>query len=222
MLILKIVKVILMIYKTVYFNFRNFNFFKAIKLPVFIGYNVKIIGLKKNSVVIKSNNYKYGMIKFGFDGSNFIPYNKSTIEIKKGKLILGENIVIGEGFNIYVEGGELEIGNNLYSNRNLQIQCEKSIKIESDCLFGWNVQIRDTNGSHHVFKNMVESVNVDNIEIKKHVWVASDCLILAGTRIEKDNIIATKSVVKNLKTSKNQLVAGIPAITKDGEYRWKK
>lgn len=222
MLISKVYKLLLICINSVYLNFKCFDFFTAIRFPIIVGHNVKILGLRRNSIILP-NEKKFGEIKLGFNGTNFIPFSKSLIEIKNnGRIIFENNIVIAEGFNVYVNAGTLKIGKNFYSNRNLLIQCENKIIIGDDCLFGWNVQLRDTNGSHSVFKNNIKTDSVGTICLGNHIWITSDCLILDNSFIANDNIIATKSVVKNIKSDKNCLIAGIPAAVKKGEYTWKK
>lgn len=215
-------KILMTLIKTIYFNFRCFDFKTAMIMPVIVSYRVKLIGIKKGCILIKTLHKKRFMIKIGFDGSFFISNTTSSFCIQKnGKIIFNGKSTFGEGVNIFLNGGVLDIGNNFYANRNLQIQCEKKIKIGNDCLFGWNVQIRDTNGNHTVMKNGVENKNNGEIVLENHVWVAADVLILSDTFVGNDNIIATKSMVKSLKSDSNRLIVGSPAKIKEGIYTWK-
>lgn len=97
----------------------------------------------------------------------------------------------------------------------------KKIKIGNDCLIGWNVSIRDTNGNHTVIKNGIENNNKGEIVLKNHVWIASEVLILSNTMVGNNNIIATRSMIKGLKSDCNKLIAGSPASIKEGTYAWK-
>lgn len=214
-------KILMTFIKTIYFNFRCFDLKNAIIMPVIVSYKVKLIGIKRGCILIKTSDKKRFMIKIGFNGSFFVSNATSSLCIREnGKMVFNGNAVFGEGINIFLNGGVLDIGNNFYANRNLLIQCEKKIKIGNDCLIGWNVSIRDTNGNHTVIKNGIENNNKGEIVLKNHVWIASDVLILSNTMVGNDNIIATRSMVKGLKSDCNKLIAGSPASIKEGTYAW--
>ena len=54
-----ILKALLSIPKTIYFNFKVFNFSTAIKLPILITNNVRIKGIYKGCISIKENQAFY-------------------------------------------------------------------------------------------------------------------------------------------------------------------
>jgi len=58
-------KYFISLFKTIYFNFKVFNFKTAIKLPIFVSYNTKILEINKNSIDIKCK-VKPALIKIGF------------------------------------------------------------------------------------------------------------------------------------------------------------
>ena len=43
---------LLSILKSIYLNFKIFNYRTAIKLPILVSYNTKLIGIKKDTMVI--------------------------------------------------------------------------------------------------------------------------------------------------------------------------
>lgn len=58
-------KKVLSIFKSIYLNFKIFNYKTAIKLPILVSYNTKLIGIKKGSIVL-DNSIGFGGIRIGF------------------------------------------------------------------------------------------------------------------------------------------------------------
>lgn len=205
--------------KTVYVNFKVFNFSTACKLPLQVKYNVNIRKIYKGCMEIEEPISRF-MIKLGYSGSEFISENKSSILIKNGgKIVFKKGCTIGQGFNIFIDQGIINIGENFYSNRNLLIQCEKKIFIGNNALLGWNVSIRDTDG-HAIKVNDKVREYKKEIIIEDDVWVASDCTILKGSLISKQNIVACNSVVTGKKIYMNNcVIAGVPAIVKKNNVK---
>lgn len=67
----------------------------------------------------------------------------------------------------------------------------------------------------YCYKNGIENNNNGEIVLKNHVWIAADVLILSNTMVGNDNIIATRNMVKGLKSDCNKLIVGSPASTKE-------
>lgn len=63
---MKLIKYLLSIPKTILFNFKVFSFKTAIKLPVFIAYNVKLDEYYRNCIVINGTISRF-MIKINID-----------------------------------------------------------------------------------------------------------------------------------------------------------
>lgn len=208
--------------KILYVNLKVFDIRTAIKMPIKIRSNVKIGEIRRNCIEIEAPIKKF-MIKLGYSGSEFISENKSFISIKNnGKVIIKENCNIAEGFNIMVDSGELRIGKEFYSNKNLMIQCEKNIVIGNNVLFGWNVSIRDTDG-HIIEHNSLILENKKDIIIEDRVWIASDCTILKGSTISSESIVGCNSLVAGYKIKeKNCLILGSPALVKKTNIKLRK
>ena len=62
---------LLSIFKSIYLNFRIFNYKTAIKLPILVSYNTKLVGLKKDSIVV-DNSIGVGGIRIGFGGIDIV------------------------------------------------------------------------------------------------------------------------------------------------------
>lgn len=188
--------------KSIYFNYRCLPFVQAKKLPVRVKYDTKFGILDKNSICI-NGTCKRSMITLGYRGGKFISVNRGYISVSEGRLVFNGTCNLGEGFGIAVEGGELSFGENFYANRNLMIECQEKISFGKDVLLGWNVSVRDTDGHSINGRSFKEK-----IEVKNHVWIASDVTVLKGSFITEDSVIACKSTVCGLKMHKEKCLAG--------------
>ncbi len=208
--------------KSLYVNLKCLSFKEAIKLPIRIKWNVKLGKLYKNCIKIKTNEIKRSMILIGYRGSKFISNNNMYISISNGgQIIFYGSCIIAEGLNICVYGGTVSIGDNLYVNKNFNLQCEKGISFGKDVLIGWNVSIRDTDG-HKIIENNIEKEEAGNISIKNHVWVASNVTILKNTNINNNSVIACNSTVSSYKSNEqNILIGGTPAKKIKENINWK-
>lgn len=211
--LLRMMQKILSVIKTIYFNYRYLPIMEARYLPIKVSWDLHV-KLKKHDIIFMDNvKLRYGMVKLGFSGTPFIPASKESCLIIKngGKLLVGEDITFAEGLNIYIDNATLSIDSKVYFNRNILIQCENGINIASNSLFGWNVNIRDTDGHELSKDNSKES----NIHVGQNVWVASDVFLMRGTSISDGSIVGTRSLVLGLQLlEKNCLVAGSPAVIK--------
>lgn len=217
----KIIKYLIIYIRSFYFNLKCFDLSIAIKMPIIINCDVELGIIKKGSIKIKSKEISFGMIKLGFNGSKFISTQHSRLSITNDGIIFFEKkCCIAEGFNIYVDGGIVSFGNNFFSNKNFQIQCQKKISIGSDCLFGWNVCLRDTNG-HFVYESNIKKEQNGNIVIGKHNWITSDVKILKNAVIKNNSIVACGSIICGLKSEENGvLIGGIPGKIIKNNINW--
>ena len=215
-------KYFISLFKTIYFNFKVFNFKTAIKLPIFVSYNTKILEINKNSIDIKCK-VKPALIKIGFGGTDFIPSQKGIIKIEKGsKICFYGKTFLAEGTCISLEkSSEIIFGNNFASNKNCIFHSCKSIKFGNDVLVGWNVNFRDNDG-HTIFNGEALNDNEKEVLIKDHVWIASYVDILKGVTIEKKSVVATRSCVTKKIDEENVLIGWYPAKIIKENISWKK
>lgn len=216
-------KYIFSIFKTIYFNFKVFNFKTAIKLPVFISYNTKILSVSRNSIDINIDKISMAMVKFGFGGTDFIPAQKSFIKIDKGAKVKFEGrAFLGEGICVSVEKKSLiTLGDNFACNKNCIIYCCKNIEVGDNVLLGWNVNLRDNDGHTIIYKNEKKE-NEKAIIIKDNVWIGAYVDILKGVVISKDSVVATRSCVTKEFNSPNLLIGGYPAKVIKEDVLWTK
>lgn len=164
--------------------------------------------LRNNKIKISGeNNYLY-------IGKNCIIRN-TNIRIKgsNNKLYIGENCVIVNSEIIFDnENSEIIIGNNTSIAKILLVSLEPyRIKIGENCMISYDVEIRNTD-SHMIYdSNTRNRINLGaEVILEDNVWVGARAMILKGTNIGKNSIIAAGSIVnKNVK--EGSIVAGNPA-----------
>lgn len=86
------------------------------------------------------------------------------------------------------------------------------ITIGSDCMFAYDIDIR-TGDSHSILnEKTMERINyAKDVCIGNHVWVAAHCVILKGSSILENTVIATGSVVTRSFDKKGIIIGGNPS-----------
>lgn len=119
---------------------------------------------------------------------------------KKAKGKIDKNVKIDNFARVVcVNGGVLLIGDNVGIGAGNYIICRDSINIGSDTIIGPNVMIYDHD---HIFSG-TEGVDrkkykTDEIVIGKKCWIGANSVILKGTHIGNNCVIAAGSIVKGV------------------------
>lgn len=167
-----------------------------------------LIKIKSKNIVIGKNT----IIDFGV-----------IIDNKYGRITLGENVYlrsISKGYQagmpfpttlfLDVKGAELKIGARSRIN-GAYLHAKKSIQIGEKCVIASGVNIMDSNG--HELYSLDRTINRDNpdpIAIGNNVWIGLNAIILKGTQIGDNSVVAAGSVVKGI-FPPNSLIVGNPA-----------
>ena len=111
-------------------------------------------------------------------------------------------VSIGKGFSIrkyailnVSENGTLKIGRNVFINYGTKINVRDNISIGEECIIGQDVLMYDHD---HDYKseNRRENFINDPITIGNNVWIGSGVIILKGSSIGDNSVIAAGSIVK--------------------------
>lgn len=208
--------------KTFYVNFKALPFNQARKFPIVIMGECKIVGIKRNSIIIngkiKTGQIKIGAIKSGNSGV-FVQGKNKILLRNNAKLKFAGAASIGKGSVITVNKGEIDFGENFSCNVNCFFSCNTKITFGNDTLIGWNVQIRDDDG-HPVYNEEHNVINPPtSVNIADHVWIASYVDILKGVSLADGIIVGYRSLVTRSVDEKNVIIAGTPAkIVKNNVY----
>ena len=113
----------------------------------------------------------------------------------KGVMCLGRKVGIRRNTELSVsENGKLEIGDKCFFNSDIQIACHNKIVIGEGCRFGPGTKIFDHDYDYMEFesgKHLSTPIKIGN-----NVWVGANVVILRGTEIGDDCVIAAGTVLK--------------------------
>lgn len=165
------------------------------------------------------------------NGNNKITIGKGTYLKKCKILIMGKNNEIRIGNNvrannltIWIEddGNIVDIQNNVIFVNNDEIACMEGTQVYlgNDCLLSSDIVIR-TGDSHSIVNSENERINMSlSIHIGDHVWIGQRAIILKGTKIERDSVIAAGSIVTRKTFVPNVVLAGNSANIVKRNINW--
>lgn len=208
--------------KTIYFNFKYLPFNQAIKLPFLIS-NKVVLKSMQGSVVI-DGPIRRKMIKIGFRNVGIFDYKYSrSIWQVSGQVIFKGNSVIGQGSKISIsKQGKLLIGKGLIISAETSIVASQTtIEIGSNCLMSWDILIMDTD-FHKVVDMAGNQINTPKqVVIGDNVWIGCRSLILKGSIIPKNAVIAAGTTITKKLEGENCIFGGQPARIVKREVGWK-
>jgi acetyltransferase-like isoleucine patch superfamily enzyme len=201
--------------KTVFFNFRFFNFKTACRLPVLLTKDVRV--RSKGGKITIPKNSKFGTIKIGsLILGNRPRSSKTTLEIH-GILKFEGKASIGSGSSIFVgNNGLLEFGSDFYSTGFSNFISFKNISFGNRCLISWDCLFMDSD--FHKIKIGKIQVNYDeNINVGNNVWICCNSTLLKGSIIPSNCVVAENANVTSKFDEENSIIGGNPArILKSG------
>lgn len=199
--------------KTIYFNFRYLNLKVAIKLPIFLACNVRIREMKGKIKIDSPVNF--AMIRIGYFRVPILDeYSSHTIldVHKSGILHFKGDAHIGQGSKIVIwENGHLILGKNFAISSSTQIICYHRIIFGDNIQFSWDCLVMDSDG--HPIKNIDgDRINENRpIIFGNKIWIGCRTVILKGSIISDNSVIAASSVVTGKHDISNAILAGNPA-----------
>lgn len=127
------------------------------------------------------------------------PFSEISMD-RTAKLHIGKKFKMRDGAKIRVrKNAELYIGNNVSVSTNNIITCRTSIYIGDDVQFSPGVLVYDHD---HDFRHpegvKAETYQVSPIKIGNNVWIGANSIILRGTEIGDNSVIAAGSIVKGI------------------------
>ena len=161
----------------------------------FVVSSIKLLLMK----LFHLNNIKFSLIN--------ICALTSEIQIsQKGVLHIGKKLRMRAGSRLIIrKNGRLDIGNNVFFNYGSVVTCHEKITIGNNVQISPNVLIYDHDHDFKVkdgLKNLVYSSSP--VIIGDNVWIGANSIILRGTEIGNNSVIAAGSIVKG-KVSKGTL-----------------
>ncbi len=125
-------------------------------------------------------------------------YFEGEMKINNGRVIIGKNFRVRRDSILNVNSGFIKIGDDVFLNRSVSINCHRSITIGSNTIFGENVLIYDHN--HNFIDRTVvikkQGFNSSDVIIGDNVWIGAGVIILSGTNIGDNCVIGAGSILK--------------------------
>lgn len=180
----------------------------------------KIIAHKR--VIIKGiENIKGGTtLAIGLGNAGFVhDYDVTYLNIR-GSLYLKGNYNIGRGCRIDIaKGAEVTIGEGGYINAKNTIIINNKLVIGNNCIVSWNCQFLDDDFHELEYDGRVDKEK--EIVIGNNVWIGCGVELYKGTFIPDGCVIAAGTVVRNVFTEENCLIAGNPAKIVKRNVSWR-
>jgi acetyltransferase-like isoleucine patch superfamily enzyme len=180
-------------------------------------YDAKLSNVKFDS--IGSNNNI--VIKEGCIFNNFTFFIRGN----NHKILIEKNCRFNRGGVIWIEDDDcsLSIGEgSSFEDVHIAItEPGSKLSIGKDCMFANFVDVR-TGDSHSIISQETqERINfAKDVFIGDHVWVAAHSIILKGSSIPENSIVATGSIVTKRYIQKGIILAGNPASTIKEGINW--
>ena len=216
--VVKLIRYLAGIPKSIYVNFRVLPFKQAIYLPIMVSRKTKLQSLSGKVILAK---VKTGIIRIGFGGTDMLDYRYDRPIIKiTGNLYFKGKAKIGIGAKLLVNG-DLHLGNNFSVTGDALIICAKKISVGDDVMIAWRSIIMDTD-QHDIYDKTNHLINENKeIIIGNNVWIGANSLILKGSIIEDGCIVGANTTITKPFNNKNSILAGNPAKVIKTEVQWK-
>ena len=205
---------------TIYVNFRCLPFKTALKLPIFVGYKTHIDKLSRN-ITFGCEPTTF-MVRIGWGGTEGREVGKKNYLLlnKDASLKFNGRCTMSSGVSLILDLGMLEIGDDFFCNKNCTFSCNDKITIGDHVLFGWNVEVLDSDYHKVIHKNQETICARGAIKIGDHVWVASFSHILKNSAIPDGSVVAYHSLVTKQFEGERLLLGGSPAKVLEKEIEW--
>lgn len=164
----------------------------------------------RKNIIIVGDRGKLSECKFVFKGNNNV-------------IKIGKNCRLSRTtFWISGNGNCIEIGDKTTVGNNCQFATLEgtNITIGEDCMFSHDIYVR-TSDSHSILDKENNRINLaQSISIGNHVWVGLQALILKGSEISDNSVVAARAIVSKKFNEEGCLLVGAPAKIIKEEINW--
>lgn len=142
---------------------------------------------------------------------------------KNNKVKIGNHCALkGVSFWMSGDNNEIVVGDYTTIGQNTEFATLEGtcILIGKDCMFSHDIQVR-TSDSHSVLDHDGNRTNpAKNIHIGNHVWIGLDVLLLKGSEVKDNSVVAARSMVTKPFINEGCLIGGAPAKEIKSEINW--
>ena len=183
-----------MLLPSLWFNLKYLPFKQAIKLPILL-YRPTFLRLK-GSVVIESDDIRFGMIKLGLFTSAVYPNSGITIRNDGILLFKGECYIGNDTYIICGKYGKIVFGDDFRITGGVKMVSECGMTFGKHTRFGWGGVAIDTNFhplydiEKKKFKRAFGPINIGD-----NNWFGMNCLIMPGVTTPEYCIFGERAIV---------------------------
>lgn len=163
----------------------------------------------KGSVKVLEKKQR-GCIKIGLKRVGICdPKHERAIWNNSDSIIIKDKVDLGSETRM-VNSGTLQIGKNSMVKVNCKIICHKKITFGDNVLIWWDTLIMDTD-HHKIFRLDDSTVQINSpneVYICNHVWIGCNVIVLKGTTIADNTILAVASVASGNYSVSNCIISG--------------
>lgn len=193
---------------TLRLNWQYFGWAGVLHGYIIASRNLVIENLKGSIEVLEKK--QRGCIKIGFKRVGICDAkHERAIWNNSGSIIIKDKVDLGSGTRI-VNSGTLTFGKNFVAKANCKIICHKKIVFGDDVLISWDTLIMDTD-HHKICKIDAPGLQINSprdIHIGNHVWIGCNVVVLKGTSIADNVIVAAGSIDSGDYPMSNCIISG--------------
>jgi len=119
----------------------------------------------------------------------------STVLAEKGRIEIDGRLNTRKNVYLSAAGGILRFGNGCFLNQNVHVVSMESVRIGEGTIVGPNAVIVD-HDHDYAAPDFRETFLSSPVEIGRNVWIGANAVILRGTVVGDDSVIAAGAVVK--------------------------
>ena len=166
---------------------------------------------------------RFGLIRLGFCGVALSSFHQWNVWNVHGWIDVLGYADFGVGTRLYVgPSGHLTIGDQMLITAQSELICCHRIIIGNNVLVSWDVLIMDTD-SHPIRKINEEIINRDKpIIIGNNAWIGCRAVILKGTMIGNDSVVAVGTLAHRSYRQEKALIGGFPGEIIMSDIVWKR
>ena len=197
--------------KTIYFNLRCLPFRQAIRLPILVSHRVALYDL--SGTVTISAPIRPGLVLLGFGEVGAFDYKRSrSVWQVAGGVVFDGPARLGNGFKLSVaDTGVVSFGSEFVLSAESQIVSRERISFGRGCLISWDVLVLDTDYHPVTAEGEGPASAQAPVACGDRVWIGARSCVLKGVTLGDDVVVAAGSVVARSEPESKVVIAGNPA-----------
>ena len=176
--------------------------------------------LQNSKIIVENGTFKAGIDYGYYDGGMFdSKRDVCRIHLINSTLRINGNVSLYPGVQLFAQNAEIIIGNGTKINGASQLIAMNKIEIGEGCYIAQGVIIRDNDGHKLSTDETPPEMNCLPIKIGNHCWLGQRAMIMKGTTICDDVVIAAGAIVTK-DIEQGTLAGGVPAKTIFSKIVW--